>query len=313
LQNGDAYDFFQAIRLLGRLSTETNGSDDVLSGLRVHPELSLDYPQSDITWVRQRDAVSGYEIETTFFGLYGVSSPLPGFYTEELFDDDWEEDQSARGFLDIIHYRLYPLLYQAWLKYRFHLNAIEQSNAGYWEILFSLMGLSGEFRTGTRQSGRLLKYAGIISQHPKSQMGLQTILADLIGDIPLRIEPCVSRRVKIIPRQRCYLGQQNHQLSENCVLGEHVEDRSGKFRICLGPVDQDEFNRIAGDDDLMKTIRDVISLFLIKPLLFEIRLLLKPGAEKPARIGDPGSGVLGKNTWLGNSPDNQGYHLTLES
>ena len=189
LQNGEAYDYFQAIRLLSRLSSAQNGAEETLPTLRVHPELSLDYPQSEITWIREREHGKGYEMETTFFGLYGVSSPLPGFYTEELFDDDWEEEQAARGFLDIIHYRLYPLLFQAWLKYRFNFNAVEQDNKAYWEIIYSLAGLSEEFRQKVPQPGRLLKYTGILSQQPKSQLGLQTILADIYPDIPISIEP----------------------------------------------------------------------------------------------------------------------------
>ncbi len=294
-----------------RLAADQASESDTLAGLRVHPELSLDYPQSDINWISERDRQRGYEIETTFFGLYGVSSPLPGFYTEELFDDDWEEEQAARGFLDIIHHRLYPLLYQAWLKYRFNFNAVERNRADYWEIIYSLIGLSEEFRGKVAQPGRLLKYAGILSQHPKSQLGLQAILADLFPNIPISIEPCVPREVKIVPEQRCHIGVRNSLLGEDSVLGEHVEDRSGKFRIQLGPVDQQRFNAIASDTTLLETIRSITSLFLVKPLLFDIQLLLERGADRPARLGDGDSAILGRNSWLGESINNEAYDLII--
>jgi type VI secretion system protein ImpH len=293
------------------MSSARDGVAGVLENLRVHPELGLDYPQSDISWIRQRDGQQGYEIETTFFGLYGVSSPLPGFYTEELFDDEWEDDRTARGFLDIIHYRLYPLLYQAWLKYRFNLNAVELGKDDYWEIVFSLMGLSGEFRACSDQSGRLLKYAGIISQQPRSQMGLRTILRDLLQGIALDIEPCVARKVKIHPAQRCLLGEQNHRIGDNCVLGEYVVDRSGKFNINLGPVDQQEFNRLAHDKSLVETIKQIVGLFLVQPLVFDICLILQPGAEQQACVGEERGGILGRNTWLGEAGDQQGYRLVI--
>ena len=277
----------------------------------MHPELSLDYPQSDITWIREREAGKGYEIETTFFGLYGVSSPLPGFYTEELFDDEWEEEKAPRGFLDIIHYRLYPLLYQAWLKYRFNFNAIEQNNRDYWEIIFSLIGLSEEFRNKLPNPGKLLKYTGIISQHPKSQMGLQTILSDLYKHIPISIEPCVSRQVKIITHQKCMLGQQNNTLGQDSIVGEYVEDRSGKFRIKLGPVEQADFENLANDDSLTRTIKAITNLFLVQPLLYEIQLLLQQGGEQSVKIGDQGNARLGKNTWIGEAIDEQTFSLIL--
>jgi type VI secretion system protein ImpH len=297
--------------LLDRLSDTQKDGNDTLPGLRVHPELSLDYPQSDITWIQERENGQGYEIETTFFGLYGVSSPLPGFYTEELFDDDWDEQKAARGFLDIIHHRLYPMLYQAWLKYRFNFNAIEHNNSQYWEIIYSLIGLSEEFRNKLPNPGMLLKYTGIIGMHPKSQLGLQTILSDMFKHIPISIEPCVKRQVKIIPQQKCLLGQQNNTIGQDSVVGEFVADRSGKFRINLGPVDQTVFEELASDNTLVETIRSITSLFLIKPLLYDIQLLLLKGAEQPVQIGDEGNSSLGKNTWLGESSEEQAFSLIL--
>ena len=311
MQNGEAYDFYQAIRLLSRLTEIKGQGDSDLPPLRIHPELSLDYPYSDIKWIKERAQGQGYEMETTFFGLYGVSSPLPGFYTEELFDDEWEEETAARGFLDVIHHRLYPLLYQAWLKYRFTLNAVEQDRNDYWEIIFSLVGLSEEFRGKIPDSGRLLKYTGIISQQPRSQLGLKTILNDLISDLPISIEPCVERQVKVIPQQRCLMGSQNHQLGHNSVLGEYVVDRTGKFSITIGPLNQDDFNRVASDDALMQTIRGVTQLFLVKPLLFDIRLILEQGAETPICLGDESRASLGKNTWLGVSSSEEQYQLVM--
>jgi len=296
------------------LSSQSDTSD-TLQNLRVHPELSLDYPQSSISWIRERESTNGkpqgYEIETTFFGLYGVSSPLPGFYTEELFDDDWDEQQAARGFLDIIHYRLYPLLYQAWQKYRFNVNAIEQNKAEYWEILYSLVGLSREFRDALPSPGQLLKYAGILSHHPKSQLGLQTILNDLLPAVPVRIEPCIKRKVRIIERQRCHLGASNCRLGENAMVGKQVEDRSGKFNIEIGPLDQQAFNRISSDAATIDSIRAITRLFLVKPLLFDIVLILGRDNEQQTCLGNENSAILGKNTWMGDAAEGAEYRLVL--
>ncbi|HHO59242.1 MAG TPA: hypothetical protein ENJ64_03290, partial [Thiotrichales bacterium] len=136
LAEGSAFDFYQAIRLLDRLTpasvcrppvnmpaaeekprrqaktvrrqkkTVSRGAGDAagkLSSIRIRPELNLDYPQADIVAINALDD-GGYEILTTFMGLYGVSSPLPGFITEELLDDEWDEQNAAREFIDILHY-----------------------------------------------------------------------------------------------------------------------------------------------------------------------------------------------------------------
>ena len=129
--------------------------------------------------------------------------------------------------------------------------------------------------------------------------------------IPINIEPCVKRQVKIISRQRCHLGEQNNTIGQNSVVGEYVDDRSGKFRINLGPVDQAVFEQLAGDNTLVETIRSITSLFLIKPLLYEIQLQLLKGAEQPVQIGDDGNSSLGKNTWLGEPGEEQSFSLIL--
>lgn len=142
-------------------------------------------------------------------------------------------------------------------------------------------------------------------------MGLQTILSDLYKDIPINIEPCVTRQVKIIAQQKCLLGEQNHTLGQDSVVGEYVDDRSGKFRIRLGPVKADVFEKLARDDSLTKNIQAITNLFLVQPLLYEIELVLQQGAEQTVQIGDEGNTRLGKNTWIGESTDKQTFSLIL--
>ena len=88
LENAESYDFFQAVKLLKKISGSSSNNTSRLSNIRFQPELSLDYPQSDISEIQKLDGDNQYQLTATFFGLYGVSSPLPGFYTEELLDDE---------------------------------------------------------------------------------------------------------------------------------------------------------------------------------------------------------------------------------
>ena len=64
------------------------------------------------------DADGRYRIEANFFGLYGVTSPLPTFYTEDLIDEMRQGHSAGRDFVDILHAALYPLLFRAWEKHR---------------------------------------------------------------------------------------------------------------------------------------------------------------------------------------------------
>ena len=238
---------------------------------------------------------------------------MPGFYTEELLDDEWEERDAAQGFLDVIHSHMYPLLFQAWLKYRFAHNAVETSDEKYWEIIYSLLGLNEDFRKNTQLTGQLLKYAGIISQQPKTMLGLKTILNDFFQDADIEIQPCVSRKVNIVKHQRCFLGLNNHQLGESLTLGQQVEDRSGKFLIEIGPVDNAMLNKISSDKSTMDSVKQIISLFMTQPFDYDIVLILSPGAEQSIQLGHADCARLAENTWLVHQSNTEEARLVLNA
>ncbi len=311
VENGDAYDFYQAVKLLHRLAPTQPAEPKATATLRIQPELNLDYPQADIAAIGRDAANGGYHVTTTFFGLYGVSSPLPGFYTEELLDDEWDELGSRKAFFDIIHNQIYPLLYQAWLKYRFGHNLVEFDDPKYAEIIFSLIGLGAAYRKSPGRYGYLLKYAGLLGQRVKSLAGLKTMLRDHLPGLGIDIRPCVPRKVPIVKQQRCLLGRQHTTLGEDAWIGQQVEDRAGKFSIELGPLGAERFASLMQYGDTFDRIRTLTRLYLVQPLEQTIALLLEPGAEQPARLGDADGTLLGTNCWLIDSPNREIERIEL--
>jgi len=309
IENGEEYDFFQAVRLLNRLSENRVAENN--SKLRIRPELNLGYPHADIESVNELPGNQGYELITTFFGLYGVASPLPGYYTEELLDEEWEEREASRYFLDVIHQHLYPLLYQAWIKYRFSHNAVESDDERYWEIVYSILGLPEEFREFGDLSGQFIKYAGIISQRPKTQLGLKMILSDYLNPMKVTIEPCVRRDVPVIDRQRCKLSRDNNVLGKDSVIGQQVVDRSGKYKIHIGPLSSQQFLTMLTDKKHTRFIRSVCNLFLVQPLQYDIVLHLDQGAVNSVCLGERGYSALGQSTWLVNKKHEQTFNVVL--
>lgn len=297
--------------MLNKLAQANQGDQDKPTRLQIQPELNLDYPQSDIKEISRDDETGGYRITTTFFGLYGVSSPLPGFYTEELLDDEWDEYRSRKDFFDVIHNHVYPLLYEAWLKYKFSHNAVEFVDPKYCEIIFSLIGLDQSFRSKQEKSGYLLKYAGLLGQRTRSLLGLKTILQDFLGELGVDIKPCQQRKVPIVKSQRCLLGMQNATLGQDACIGKEVVDRSGKFSIEIGPLSARQFSSIKQGRAIVDRIKSLLRIYLVQPLEFNISLLLKPGALKPGRLGDSASSVLGNNCWLINQPNKEIARIEL--
>ncbi|MGV8664319.1 type VI secretion system baseplate subunit TssG, partial [Pseudomonas aeruginosa] len=57
----------------------------------------------------------------SLLGLFGASSPLPAFYSDQALVDS-EEGNPTRTFLDLFHHRLHRLLLPIWRKYRYRLS-----------------------------------------------------------------------------------------------------------------------------------------------------------------------------------------------
>lgn len=301
LQNGSAYDYFQAVRMIGLLgrhkTNQENTSEDYK--LKIRPELSFNYPTSDIASISREEDEAGFSISTTFMGLYGVSSPLPAFFTEELLDDEWEDDAAPRGFLDVIHQHLYPLLYKAWVKYKFSHNAIEHGDNNYWGILYSFIGLgTDEIKAVVKQPDLLLRYVGLLAQQRKSAVGLETILQDFLEPLQVELVPCVERIVTFPESQRIRLGERQSRLGDSTVLGVQVYDRTGKMVVKIGPLDLEQYKNLIADQNKLKFIKFVVKLYMTQPLDFDISLSLAPGTVSGISLGDEMWSCLGVDSWL---------------
>jgi type VI secretion system protein ImpH len=166
IDEGYAFDFFQAVRLLCRLWPERSSV-----GLAVPPRtevvrfrahLSLSFPASTLYEVLLPDRTGeGPDLPVmtvTFMGLTGPKGVLPQHYTDLLLRLDREakggEKHALRAWFDLFNHRMIALFYRAWEKYRFPLayervagtDTVALLRAGkegdpFHQMLFSLVGL----------------------------------------------------------------------------------------------------------------------------------------------------------------------------
>jgi type VI secretion system protein ImpH len=161
-EEGYAFDFFQAVRLLERLEParrlvgqEGPPRDEVV---RFSAHLSLAYPSSrgiyEIEKASPQLLPSGQRgparMVVTFMGLTGPKGILPQHYTELLMRLEREakgpEKRALRAWLDLFNHRLISLFYRAWEKYRFYIpyergQAFQAEPDLFTECLFNLVGL----------------------------------------------------------------------------------------------------------------------------------------------------------------------------
>ncbi len=303
---GRAYSFFQAIRLLRRMGAASTGSATLQDDhIRVRPALNLAFPSADIDGIeaeRHEDQIR-YRVTANFLGLYGSSSPLPTFYTEDLIDEASQDETVSRDFLDVIHHRLYHLVYQAWLKYRQFFQVTEEKSDDHVERLFCLMGLGRPvIRKAIPNAYGLLRYIGLFTQYPRSALGLCTLLRDALQDVPLNLIPCIRRMAKIPESQRLKVGLSGSLLGMETFLGEEIEDRMGKFRIQIGPLSQADFLRFTPGNSGHDVLTTLTELYIVEPFEYELELILAARQAQTVSLGDEVRSVLGVTSWVFSEP-----------
>lgn len=293
LERGAGFEFYQVIRLLRRL-----GDGDVPPP-RIRPALGLDLPRSEVARVEPLES-GGYQVETTFLGLYGAASPLPAFYTEELIEAGQDDRHASRDFLDLIHQRMYALYTDAVEKYRPLYGAIEQGKSAFPDMVSALVGLRDPaMRRSLPEPMRLLDFVGLLGPQQRSAEGLKTLLEAALPGVAVEIEQCVPRRVSVPRRSRLLLGEQAHCLGESALLGDQVQDCTGKIRIRLGPLPMRRFQSLLGDGEEWAFLASLVRFYLSSPLECELECLLDSDADAALQLGEEGC-RLGRDAWLLN-------------
>lgn len=303
LSHGHQFSFPQIMRI-ARQHLGAGGAGELpeipwQERIRVRPDLSLAFPAADVAGVEQSGAdKADLLITTTFLGLYGSSSPLPTHYTEDLLEEASADSSVSRDFLDILHQRLYQLYFQCWSKYRLFVRIAEEHNPRDRERLFCLIGLGErELRDSLPDAWQLVRYAGLLSQFPRSAEGLQTLLRDALVIRKLEVEQCVLRRVPIPDDQQMRLGLTGMALGTSTVLGSEMPDRMGTFRIHIGPLSKQEYDTLLPGTRRHDKLASLIRLYILDPFDFDLQIILAAREAEPIRLGDPDGARLGWNSW----------------
>lgn len=302
LEKGSSYSFVQAARLLSYyLHAEGYLGEDVMrQRIRVRPELSLDFPGNDIISVDQRNnEPDKFFITATFLGLYGTSSPLPTFYTEDLLEEASDDRSISRDFVDIINAPAYHLFYKCWGKYNLSFGLAESYRTEPLERLYCLLGFGTEkIREAFDHPGRFLRYIGLATQMPRSAEGLRALISDSIKEPSVHIEQCVPWMTPIPADQRLRLGVSGHCLGEDASIGVFVSDSTGRFRVHAGPLSGERFQGLLPGGSAFDRIGNMIDFYLDQPLDWDLEIEVAPAEIRPVSLGEEDRSRLGWNTWL---------------
>lgn len=292
-----SFNFYQAVRLISHLlAYETQKG---LKGtLDIIPLLSLAFPKTDIHEIQQNQENNQFTLTATFFSLYGTTSPLPTFYTEHLIQDDDLDSDEMKCLLDILHKRLYKLLFNAWSKNRLFEQFAEQHNEIYNNALYGFIGLAvKEVREKIPDYNYLLRYASHWVSDTKSIWSLKGFLNDYFK-VPINVYSFFRSMQDIPEEQYCLLGKENHCLSKTAYLGSQFKSNSNSLLISIGPLSAELFPSFLANTENINRLKLLLQLYVKEPFSYFIEVILDKGCFKPIRLAYETTSILGVVSWL---------------
>ncbi len=325
LLNARAYEFFQAVRLTELSSgcdsrTRLGGDGDPShEPLRFRALPSMGFAAEQVAGLDAKPPAGGRaapgppEMSVTFFGMTGPNGALPAHYTSLLINRLRGRDTALREFLDLFNHRLVSLFYRAWKKHRPPVGFEQAAAEGgpedpFGEIASAIVGRSPQsLRERGRVPDRLRQfYAGLFSKQARCPVELGRLLSAYFG-MPVKVHEFQQQWLTLDEANRSALASDSAQdTDDNCLLGqtvflgERISDSQSKFRVVLGPMDADDFQKVLPSGGLLAALWEVVRAYVGAEYDFDVQAVLQPSEAPGMVLGGPAEGGsrLGWNTWL---------------
>ena len=301
--------------------------------LRFRSRQQLAFAASDLVSVQPRQSPERPEewtLSVSMMGLTGPNGVLPSHYsrlvTEQHRKADRAQDPIERSraaslpdFLDLFNHRQISLFYRAWKKYRLEALYTRQldSHAPTTDdpvttVLFALIG----FATGRHDRAQALRnrsdfsddgplyYSGAFSRWPRSPVTLKNVVSELF-DLPVEVIEFQPQWSQLRPEDQYRMTPPSQSLGKDAALGRDIMIGSRiclydtRFRVRLGPLTREQFDRLLPEGDRFRPITQFIRLYAGVQWDFDIQLVLKAEEVPPTRLGGKGiaGSQLSRNSW----------------
>jgi type VI secretion system protein ImpH len=301
-----AFNFFQAVRLLSRLSPDRQAvggfSDPGKEVVRFSAATELGFPPSQVADLEWPEG-SQPRMHVSFMGLTGPQGVLPLYYSSFIRDRLRAHDHSLYEFLDIFNHRILSLFFRAWEKHHFTVCYERKEADPISPHLMDLLGMGTPHLT-SRQAipdQALLFRTGLFAAPSRSAAGLRALLMDYF-EVPVEIEQFVGRWYPIDETTQCRFsdtGSDSERLGFGTVVGGEIWDQQSVVRIKLGPLTLPQYLEFLPEGAAHQPLRALVRFFAGNELDFELQLVLKKEETPSCELGAEGPTAprLGWLTW----------------
>lgn len=279
------------------LGSTSHPVDDLV---RFCPHPGMGFPAGELKSVEyeEDDAGAPPVVRTTFMGMYGVDSPLPTSYLDDITQRR-EGHEALQGFLDIFSHRILTQFYRIWRKYSWPATF---EAGGSDTISQSLLGLVGLGIPGTANHiatpvSRFLALLGVLRQPGKTQEGMQALVQLLAPQTRVTVSPYCLRPVDVSKPVGFY-GDEDFLLDGNTPLGDEAMDANSQLLIALATDNEQEAQGWKPDGQLYQDFLVMLRVYLGWRFKARITLTVGTGLLAVPPLGDAPlwlgmNGVLG--------------------
>ncbi|QLK63535.1 type VI secretion system baseplate subunit TssG (plasmid) [Enterobacteriaceae bacterium Kacie_13] len=295
--------FFRFCQLLEQqpgslpLGSTANPADDPV---RFRPHPGMGFPVSELkafeTDEEHPDAPP--TVRTTFMGLYGVDSPLPTSYIDDITQQR-EGHEALEGFLDIFNHRIMTQFYRIWRKYSYPATFEAGGKDNTSQSLLGLigMGIPGSQQHFATPTSRFLALLSVMRQPGRTAEGVQALVRLLAPFTQADITPHCLRTVRIAAPMT-FAEEGANWLDGYTVMGDEATDANSQLLISLHTSDPDEASEWLPDGQIYADYQVLLRVYLgwrykaCIQLTVPTHLLPAPVlGDSPIRLGL--TGVLG--------------------
>lgn len=221
------------------LGSTAHPADDAV---RFRPHPGMGFPASELKALEtdpdhpERPAT----VRTTFLGLYGVDSPLPTAYLDDIAQRR-EGHEAIEAFLDIFNHRIFTQFYRIWRKYSYPATFVSGGADATSQCLLGLIGLGipGTADHIATPVSRFLALLGVMRLPTRTAEGVMALVKLLAPNTVATVTPHCPQKIRLA--QPASLTKiPSVSLSQGEVLGHTGVDVNSQLLLLLSTDDPAE-------------------------------------------------------------------------
>lgn len=304
----EKHHFFHAFRVLEaafpnapRIGEARRPREDKI---RFGQEAELRFPPSSIASFTPPKGDKPGRLINRFFGLFGPNGPLPLHMTEFARGRlRHHRDPTLVEFANILTHRLMTLFYRAWRSGQPAPSFDRGDNDEFERKIAAIAGFHGTHLRQSDDFPDLAKrhFAGLLAQGPKNAEGLRSILQAFFH-APVEVQEFIGSWLELEPSDRWQMGGMA-TLGRTTSIGERVWTRSAKFRLRIGPLNYEDYQRLLPGSGSLERLRSIVRSYVGDALDWDVNLVLRAADVPQAKLGE--TMRLGQTSWIGDNATTQ--------